>query len=63
METILVVDDEDDVRSLVRDILEQKPYQEKAAVGNFSFLRTNAFYERCMELAQKNWKWDRRRLK
>ncbi len=50
-------------RYLVRDILEQKPYQEKAAVGNFSFLRTNAFYERCMELAQKNWKWDRRRLK
>lgn len=50
-------------RYLVRDVLEQKPYQEKAAVGNFSFLRTNAFYERCMELAHKNWKWDRRRLK
>jgi hypothetical protein len=50
-------------RYLVRDVLEQKPYQEKVAVGNFSFLRTNAFYERCMELAHKNWKWDRRRLK
>jgi hypothetical protein len=50
-------------RYLVRDVLEQKPYQEKVAVGNFSFLRTNAFYERCMDLAHKNWKWDRRRLK
>jgi hypothetical protein len=50
-------------RFLVRDVLEQKPYQEKAAEGNYSFLRTNAFYEKCMDLAHKNWKWERRRLK
>jgi hypothetical protein len=50
-------------RFLIRDILEQKPYQEKAAEGNFSFLRTNAFYDRCMALAYKNWKWGAKRLK
>jgi hypothetical protein len=50
-------------RFLVRDVLEQKPYQEKAAEGNYSFLRTNAFYEKCMDLARKNWKWEKTRLK
>ena len=50
-------------RFLIRDVVEQKPYQEKASEGNYSFLRTNAFYERCMELARKNWKWESRRLK
>jgi hypothetical protein len=50
-------------RFLVRDVLEQKPYQEKAAEGNYSFLRTNAFYEKCMDLARKNWKWEKSRLK
>ncbi|OFV79788.1 MAG: hypothetical protein A2Y78_09135 [Acidobacteria bacterium RBG_13_68_16] len=50
-------------RFLIRDVLEQKPYQEKAAEGNYSFLRTNAFYEKCMDLARKNWKWEKTRLK
>jgi len=50
-------------RFVIRDVLEQKPYQEKAAEGNFSFLRTNAFYEKCMALAHKSWKWERKRLK
>ena len=50
-------------RFLIRDVVEQKPYQEKAAEGNYSFLRTNAFYEKCMDLARKNWKWEKTRLK
>jgi len=50
-------------RFLIRDVVEQKPYQEKAATGNFGFLRTTAFYARCMELAAKNWKWTARKLK
>ncbi len=50
-------------RFLIRDVVEQKPYQEKAGEGNFSFLRTKAFYEKCMELAHKNWKWESQRLK
>ena len=50
-------------RFLIRDVVEQKPYQEKAAEGNFGFLRTNAFYVRCMDLAAKNWKWTARKLR
>jgi hypothetical protein len=50
-------------RFLIRDVVEQKPYQEKAAEGNFGFLRTNAFYGKCMDLAAKNWKWSAKRLR
>jgi hypothetical protein len=50
-------------RFLIRDVVEQKAYQEKAAEGNFGFLRTNAFYARCVELAAKNWKWTPRKLR
>jgi hypothetical protein len=32
------------------------------AEGNFSFLRTNAAYKRCMEIAHKRWKWVQKRL-
>jgi hypothetical protein len=50
-------------RFLLRDVVEQKPYQEKAAEGNFGFLRTNAFYGKCMDLAAKNWKWTPTKLR
>ena len=50
-------------RFLISDLVEDKPYAAKAAEGNFSFLRTNAAYSRCMDQSYKRWKWVQKRLK
>jgi hypothetical protein len=50
-------------RFLIADLVEDKAYKEKAAEGNFSFLRTNRAYERCMEFAHKRYKWTQKRLR
>jgi hypothetical protein len=50
-------------RFIIGEVVQDKLYADKAADGNFSFLRTNAVYKRCMQIAYKRWKWVERRLK
>jgi len=50
-------------RFVFSDLVADKTYASKAAEGNFSFMRTNGAYKRCMEIAYKRWKWVERRLK
>jgi hypothetical protein len=50
------------VRFILSDLVADKLYASKAAEGNFSFMRTNAAYKRCMEIAYKRWRWVEHRL-
>jgi hypothetical protein len=50
-------------RFILSDLVADKTYASKAAEGNFSFMRTNAAYNRSMEIAYKRWKWVEKRLK
>jgi hypothetical protein len=50
-------------RFLLSDLVADKTYAVKAAEGNFSFMRTNAAYKRCMQSAYRRWKWVEKRLK
>jgi len=50
-------------RFILSDLVADKMYTSKATEGNFSFMRTNAAYKRCMEIAYKRWRWVKRHLK
>lgn len=50
-------------RLILSDLVADKVYASKVAEGNFSFMRTNAAYQRAMEIAYKRWKWLEKRLK
>lgn len=50
-------------RFLIADVVDDKTYAAKVEEGNFSFLRTNAVFKKCMENAAKRWKWSEKRLK
>ncbi len=50
-------------RHMLSDLVADRAYSVRAAEGNFSFLRTNAAYKRCMESAHKRWKWVEKRLR
>jgi AIPR protein len=50
-------------RFILADLVSDKSYADKAAEGNFSFMRTNAAYKRAMEIAYKRWHWVEKRLK
>jgi len=50
-------------RFLIADVVADKAYAAKADDGNFSFLRTNAVFKKCMDLGAKRWKWSEKRLK
>lgn len=49
-------------RFILGDLVADKLYAPKVAEGNFSFMRTNAAYKRCMEIAYKRWRWVEKRL-
>lgn len=49
-------------RFIFADLVKDKTYAARADEGNFSFMRTNAAYERSMEIAHKKWKWVQKRL-
>lgn len=49
-------------RFVFSDLVADKIYASKASEGNFSFMRTNAAYKRCMEMAYKRWRWVEKRL-
>jgi hypothetical protein len=50
-------------RFILADLVADKAYAGKTAEGNFSFMRTNAAYERAMEIAYKRWRWVEKRPK
>lgn len=50
-------------RFILGELVGQKPYMERAEEGNYSFLRTNAAYKRCMEIAYRKWRWVEKRLR
>jgi len=49
-------------RFVLKELVEDKQYKAKADEGNYSFLKTAAAYQKCMEFAHKKWKWTRRGL-
>ncbi len=50
-------------RFIMGDLVADKLYSQKAAEGNFGFMRTNAAYRRCMEIAYRRWRWVEKHLK
>ena len=47
-------------RFLIADVVADKAYAAKAEEGTFSFLRTNAVFKKCMELAYEKYGWTRK---
>jgi hypothetical protein len=50
-------------RPLLADLLKDPAYSDKLAAEDLGFLRTNAVFKRCMELAFRRWGWAEKRLK
>jgi hypothetical protein len=50
-------------RALLSDLMKDATYAPKIAEGNYSFLRTNAAWKRCMESAYAHWHWVEKHLK
>lgn len=50
-------------RPLLSDLTADADYADKVAEDNLGFLRTNAAFKRCMEIAYKKWKWVEKKLK
>ena len=50
-------------RPMLAGLMQDSAYAEKVANQNLSFLRTNAAYRRCTEIAYQKWKWGEKRLK
>ena len=50
------------VRLIFSQLMTDKTYSAKATEGNFSFMRTNAAYKKCMDIAYKRWRWVEKRL-
>ena len=50
-------------RPLLADLLKDPAYSDKLAAEDLGFLRTNAVFKRCMELAFRRWGWVEKRLK
>jgi hypothetical protein len=50
------------VRPLLAGLLSLPGYREKAAEGNYSFLRTDAAFDKCMEAAYDKWHWLHKKL-
>jgi AIPR protein len=50
-------------RLIIRDLVSLPEYQDRVRDGNFSFLKTNATFERAMDIGRKRNRWVHRRLK
>jgi hypothetical protein len=50
------------VRVLLAALMAQPAYQDKVGEGNFSFLRTDAAFDKCMEIAYGKWRWTHKKL-
>jgi hypothetical protein len=51
------------VRFLISEAVSKDPYAMMMSEERYDFLRTKAFFDRCMEIAYKKWKWVQKRLK
>jgi len=49
-------------RMIFSQLVEDNRFKAKYDEGNYSFLRNNSAYDRCLEIAKKKWKWERKRL-
>ena len=50
-------------RLIIKDLVNLPENAERVRDGNFTFLRTNATFERAMEIGRKRNRWLHRRLK
>ncbi|MFN8207596.1 MAG: AIPR family protein [Bacteroidales bacterium] len=50
-------------RLLLSELIEHEKFAPKVAEQNFSFLKTNAAYDLCMEAAAQRWGWQKKRLR
>lgn len=50
------------VRHLLASLMTLPAYKDKAVDGNYSFLRTDAAFEKCMETAYSKWGWVHKKL-
>ncbi|MCL5096831.1 MAG: AIPR family protein [Candidatus Omnitrophica bacterium] len=50
-------------RMLMSWLTDSKEYRDRVAEGNFSFLRTNTAFEKCMERAYTQWRWVQKKLR
>jgi hypothetical protein len=50
------------VRHLLSSLMTLPAYKDKVAVGNYSFLRTDAAFDKCMEAAYAKWGWVHKKL-
>jgi hypothetical protein len=50
------------VRLLLAELIDDPDYADKATEGNFSFLRTDRAFDKCMELAHRKWRWVHKKL-
>jgi hypothetical protein len=50
-------------RLIIRDLVNLKENEERVRDGNFSFLKSNATFERAMEIGRRQNRWLHRRLK
>ena len=50
------------VRHLLSSLMTLPVYKDKAADGNYSFLRTDSAFDKCMETAYAKWDWVHKKL-
>lgn len=50
------------VRTLLSKLMQDPSYKEKVAEDNYTFLRTDRAFERCMEIAYDKWNWVHKKL-
>jgi hypothetical protein len=50
-------------RLLLSELIEHEKFAPKVAEQNFSFLKTNAAYDLCMEAAAQRWGWQKKKLR
>jgi AIPR protein len=50
------------VRHLLSNLMALPAYKAKAADGNYSFLRTDSAFEKCLEVAYEKWGWVHKKL-
>lgn len=50
-------------RAIIGDVIKTSPYAENVKEENYGFLRTQAVFKKCMEVAHGRWGWVKRGLK
>jgi len=50
-------------RMLIGEVVERDPYATSLREDRLSFLRNQALFEKCMEIAYKKWNWTHMRLR